>query len=217
MSGRPLVLESSELDCVVDGYVERVLELSEQIEDGQPLEASRVHAQLLQHLREAAALLGEQDDWLSAQYALVAWTDELLLDLPWEGRVAWNNMVLEVERFGTRVAGEEFFRRAREAANRGALDVLRVYYTAVLLGFRGVYAHQDVDRWAELGLPASLSDWLAETHQRLTVQTPRLEPAAVQRRIAGAEPLDLRTRIMWLSVLAIGLLTLNLTIYRLTS
>ncbi len=203
------------LTAIVDQYIELMLAIVDEIEQQGEPEAPRVRQQLLQFMRAADLSARQPAAWERARYALIAWTDEVLLSAPWAGRSWWNDHLLEVECNGSRVAGEQFYQYARQAAEGAQLEVLRVYYLCVLLGFRGVYAHHESTAMTAYGLPETLDQWLAETRERLNTDDALLLPLAIQRQIPGAEPFDLRRRIVWWSIAAIGLLMINLTAYRL--
>lgn len=73
-------------------------------------------------------------------YAVIALADEVVMSGSGPLREAWSIKPLQLVYFGDALAGENFYAnlaRAREARN---LDVVRVYYLCLLLGFRGRYA-----------------------------------------------------------------------------
>jgi type VI secretion system protein ImpK len=77
-----------------------------------------------------------------AKYAMAALADEIFLNLPWAGREAWREHLLEHRLFGSHRAGEEMFERIeallrdRDSAYG---ELARVYLTVLALGFQGKY------------------------------------------------------------------------------
>ncbi|MEZ6062394.1 MAG: DotU family type IV/VI secretion system protein [Planctomycetaceae bacterium] len=102
------------------------------------------------------------------------------------------------------IADREFFHRAAKAAELPSKDALEVYYLAVILGFRGVYRHGDLDPEAT-NLPRQLGTWLRKTSASIQVGQQR-RPVPVQTRAAaGANPLPGRCQFfgatLWTVVL----------------
>jgi type VI secretion system protein ImpK len=123
---------------------------------------------LLGRMQKAATDMAAREDWPFIQYALVAWIDDVLSDVDWQGRDKWAYYRLEFEFFQSREADVRFFMKAEEAARRGLLDALEVYYICVQLGFRGFFREADAEQRAkELSLPRSLLDWLKRTATRI--------------------------------------------------
>jgi type VI secretion system protein ImpK len=91
----------------------------------------------------------------AAVYALVAFLDESVLRTPGPARDAWIARPLQMELFGSNVAGEEFFTRLerlrRERETR--IEALEVCYCCLAFGFVGRYG---------LSGPEKLSALLAE-------------------------------------------------------
>ena len=94
-----------------------------------------------------SAKIPDMDIW-DAKYALVAFIDEAI---GWESR-------LELEYFGSNVAGEEFFSKLDEIKQAKARDqVLEVYYVCLCLGFEGRYVRR----------PERLRSYIADFQQTL--------------------------------------------------
>ena len=76
-----------------------------------------------------------------AKYAVVAFLDEVVLNSDWSYRDDWSSQPLQLEYFGTNLAGEEFFTRLdglmKEQPGRG--ELLEVYFFCLALGFEGRY------------------------------------------------------------------------------
>ncbi len=81
-----------------------------------------------------------RDDADAIAYALVALADEIVLSRSDEVRNFWAGQSLQLHYFHENVAGEAFFTRLSSLrGDPGRQEVLRVYYLALLLGFRGRY------------------------------------------------------------------------------
>jgi type VI secretion system protein ImpK len=103
-----------------------------------------IHQQLStyidQGMRAATRLGFSQPDVDDMRYAIVALTDETVLQKGGALRDFWLPRLLQLRYFNENVAGEAFFHRL-EAVRRDPtrVDVLRVYYLCMLLGFHGRY------------------------------------------------------------------------------
>lgn len=81
-----------------------------------------------------------------AQYLMVAYADEVFLNLNWAGRKEWESNLLESRMYNTHIAGQEVFKRldqylaTRDPSTR---DIGAIYLWLLGLGFRGKY--RDVD------------------------------------------------------------------------
>lgn len=77
-----------------------------------------------------------------AQYLMVAYTDELFLNLDWGSKIIWENNLLESRMYNTHVAGEAFFDmldtylKTRDPATK---DLGTIYLWILGLGFQGKY------------------------------------------------------------------------------
>lgn len=80
-------------------------------------------------------------DIADVKFALAAFIDEIVLNADWPGNDQWADDPLQLHYFGTYLAGAGFFEKLdalrRDARTR--LDVLRVYFLCLQLGFRGKY------------------------------------------------------------------------------
>jgi type VI secretion system protein ImpK len=94
-----------------------------------------------QAARAAARMGFSQQDADDIRYALVALTDETILQKGGALRDYWLPRPLQLRYFNENVAGEAFFSRLTAVRRDPARsDVLRVYYLCLLFGFRGQYA-----------------------------------------------------------------------------
>jgi type VI secretion system protein ImpK len=77
-----------------------------------------------------------------AKYAMAAFADEIFLNLPWAGREAWREHLLENRLFGSHRAGEELFERIETLLrdrDSAYTELARVYLIILALGFQGKY------------------------------------------------------------------------------
>jgi type VI secretion system protein ImpK len=89
----------------------------------------------------------EIEAYTTAQYVMAALADEIFIldpELPWAGRDAWLEVLLEQKLFHTRDAGQRFFLSADQilrAPERTALhtELASVFLLALQLGFKGRY------------------------------------------------------------------------------
>ena len=155
----------------------------------------------------AEGYLGQAADWQLAKYALVAWIDEVLIETDWPGRDWWNENVLEVEIFNTRLANEQFYVRAKEASGLQKRDALEVFYVCVVMGFRGLYRDAFVAQTlAEpRGLPPTLDGWFKHTQLaiRLGQGRPILSDAGDPG--PGAPPLSGESLLVWSALIGVFL------------
>ena len=80
-----------------------------------------------------------------ARFAVFAWVDETILNMPWSQREEWRRNLLQTGYYSTTSAGSEFFERLNRL--RSDQDGVReVYFTCLSLGFRGRY-HQEGDEF----------------------------------------------------------------------
>ena len=87
------------------------------------------------------ALAIDHDDVATAKYALAAFMDETVLNSQWPYKDLWADNPLQLDYFGTYLAGESFFDKLEEVRARADAkpDLLEIYYLCLLLGFKGKY------------------------------------------------------------------------------
>jgi len=148
---------------------------------------------------QAEALLGASDQWQLGKYALAAWTDEMLVDAPWDGRDWWSNNVLEMELFSSRECYDRFYILAKEASTLTNRDALEVFYICVVLGFRGLYRDPEFSRSTiqALGLPENVEAWARQAAMSVRLGQGRPQITGKKRELAGAPPLTARYYALW--------------------
>jgi len=77
-----------------------------------------------------------------AKFALIAFTDELIITSDWQEKDNWIANPLQMETYGRFDAGEEFFKKLMELQLDPLKNsaVIEVYYVCLGLGFKGKYA-----------------------------------------------------------------------------
>ncbi|NVB36779.1 DotU family type IV/VI secretion system protein [Pseudenhygromyxa sp. WMMC2535] len=94
--------------------------------------------QMLSYAREIGY---EEIDVVDMAYAIVALADEVALHKGGPIRDFWMQRPLQLHYFNENLAGEGFFHRLNAVMSDPArVDILRVYYVCLLLGFQGQYA-----------------------------------------------------------------------------
>jgi len=141
----------------------------------------------LREIGDVAARRGyAKEDVYEANFAVVAFLDEVVLSSQDASRSQWARKSLQEELFDQRSAGELFFKHLEELrAHRDSpqlAEVLEVYYLCLLLGYEGRYA---VGSKAELHL---LMDNLRERIERIFGRNPEFSPDAGLPDQAPAAP-----------------------------
>jgi len=94
--------------------------------------------QMLTNARQAGY---EEVDVVDMAYAVVALADELALHKGGSIRDFWMQRPLQLHYFNENLAGEGFYHRLNAVMNDpGRVEILRVYYVCLLLGFQGQFA-----------------------------------------------------------------------------
>lgn len=94
--------------------------------------------------QDAIARGYSREDVQLAQYAIVAFIDESVMNCHQPVFADWSGLPLQEELFGGHVAGESFFDNLQRALTRTdfiqAADLLELFYLCLLLGYKGRYA-----------------------------------------------------------------------------
>lgn len=187
------------------------IRLLDRLEAGQSVSYEKERREISRLLDKAEARLGRSPDWELAKYALIAWIDDWLIELPWEGQHWWNENSLEIEHYNSKLYHEQFFVKAREAQRLDDRDALEVYYICVVLGFKGLY--RDPVYAASLaaghGLPPDLDTWMQNTVSAIRLGQGRRRLTAATTHGQGAPPLASQSRVMGSLLGAAILLALN--------
>lgn len=74
-----------------------------------------------------------------AFYAAVGLIDETAMTADWRGSEQWRRDPLQVEYFGKFLAGEQFFQRLDDLHSGAETELLDIYFTCMVAGFKGMY------------------------------------------------------------------------------
>ncbi len=89
----------------------------------------------------AAQTAGKSDvDAREALFAVVAWTDEVLLAAAWSGAREWPRHLLQKRHFGVSNAGDAFFSHLEQLGPQ-QIEVREVYIYCLSMGFAGRYGY----------------------------------------------------------------------------
>ncbi len=195
----------------VDPIFQRVLALLDQMAQGRTLDPAAEQLAIRELIERGEAIVGCSREWDLARYALVSWIDEMLVDTPWNGADWWNDNILEITLFNTRLSSEQFFHHAAEASELPQRNAFEVYYNCVLLGFRGFYRSGKLDREYSqaMSYPPDLETWLRQAAIGLRLKDRRSELGPPARTLPGAAPLTGRKRFVWSAVLMLMLGIVN--------
>ena len=202
--------------AAVDPVFRQALVLLDRIQRGDSLDPQEQQQRLLALLEQGSLVAGSSEEWNLAQYALVSWLDEMLVDTPWNGQDWWSNNVLEWSLYQSRNCHERFYLLANQAAESVRRDALNVFHDCVVLGFRGLYRNSNrvADLTRRQGLPPTITDWLRQAQLSIRIGEGRRPLASAQRTVHGARPLTSSVRAIWAWTAAAVLLAANVAIYR---
>jgi type VI secretion system protein ImpK len=153
--------------------VVRVQSGRQQVQDADAFQTRMKEA--LSDISQVAARRGyTREDVEEANFAVVAFLDEVILSSQDGGQTQWARKSLQEEMFGQRSAGELFFKRLEELrAQRDSqqlAEVLEVYQTCLLLGYEGRHS---MGAKAELH---QLMDNLRDRIERILGRHPEFSP-----------------------------------------
>lgn len=129
------------LDCFVDVFSYTVL-LKKTCAITQPTfeEVNGKLRQLVNDTAQRMVTLGvDARDYDEARFAVCAWVDETIMNIPWRHREEWQRSLLQSEYYSTMNAGSEFFDRLN-SLHAEQNDVREIYYLCLGLGFMGRYS-----------------------------------------------------------------------------
>ncbi len=145
-----------------------------------------------------------------AQYVMAGLADDVFLNLEWAGREPWKSRLLEYRLFGSKVAGEQIYRKLekllaeRDPANA---ELAALYLLALSLGFRGRYRGAEdagvLDRYRR-----ELFAFIYHRDPALEEHGKELFPEAYAAVLGESEPHRLPHLRKWLAILALVALVL---------
>jgi type IV/VI secretion system ImpK/VasF family protein len=114
---------------------------------GQPSDLrNQLKSQLERFTRAAASSTPPPDGAAleEARFALIAWTDEVILRSRWSGRHEWEKHTLGMELLRTANAGQEFFQHLEKLPRESRAR--EVFFAVLALGFEGQYIRNEAER-----------------------------------------------------------------------
>lgn len=200
---------SPEFAEAVDPIFLHVIGAMDLVANHQRVDPTSLHSAIQVKLRQAEDRLqhGENREvWQLARYALCAWIDDLMINTSWEGQRWWENHTLEFQFFNTKDAGTQFFQKSKQAQQLLRRDAIEVFYIAVVLGFRGLYALPDSAFVAQqYDLPPTIEEWARRTAGLLQTRRARAALSGVATAVDGAPPLDSKFTVVGAAVLCLML------------
>lgn len=203
--------------AAADPIFRQGLRLLDRIQRGDVLDPQEEQHLLLGYLEQGRIIAGATHEWDLAEYALVSWLDEMLVDTPWNGQDWWSNNVLERTLYQTRECHERFYLLAAQAAETARRDALQIFHDCIVLGFRGLYrqATGATELTRRHGLPPTIAEWLRRTQLSIRVGDHRRPLAGAVRIVQGARPLTASIQAIWAWTAAALLFAVNLVCYHL--
>lgn len=204
---------SPDFAAAIDPIFLHVLSTMEQVAAHQRVEPRQVLAEVQAKLRSAEERLaqaGTRESWELARYAVCAWIDDVMINANWDGGGWWENQKLEFQYFKSNEAGTGFFQRAKQAEQLIQRDAIEVYYIAVILGFRGLYALPESKFLAQqFGLPNTIEDWTRNTAGLLRFRSDRERLTGIPNPVRGAPPLEGKFTLVGAAMTMLMLLVLT--------
>lgn len=212
---------TSDTARVVDPVFLLLLDFLERMDREEDLVPVAVHDRIQDELRMVRTKLGEGPKADLILYALVCWIDEMMIFGTWEGSTWWDDNKLEWEWFAMAERHSDFYKRASKATEQDSMDPLEVYYLAVILGFRGMYANpaENIEKMQDLGLEATtLEEWVERTAKRIRVIPQRTDRFSGSQEIDGARRLEGPEMLIWsvFGAIALGVVFVSVFLFNAT-
>lgn len=182
--------------------------------------AEKIIAQLESFLRdsEEEALKGGsyiQSGYKTAQYIAVVLTDEIFLNLKWQGQGYWDKNILESRLFNTRKGGEKLFQDLGDFLEQNDMlrtDIAAVYLHALALGFQGKYRHTQDLSIIDLFM-GKLYEFIYRQSPKVFTHEGNLFPEAYAYTIRDAEPQKLTDPYRWYYFYLMGVMAFLFVTY----
>ncbi len=195
----------SEFASAVDPIFVAALRLESRIQNRDRIVTADERAILIRKIEEAEAKLGLREEWKLSKFAICAWIDSKLIEIPWQESGWWKDNCLEKKFFGTRDAHEEFFKKAIDAGSLPSKNALEVFYLAVVLGFRGFYANSDLSYARQMAqklrVPDTIEAWSREVVRTLHFRLGRPNIPGIIQTGSNAKPLNGKSMLILYSML----------------
>jgi type VI secretion system protein ImpK len=182
--------------------------------------AEQIIAKLESFLRdsEEEALKGGsyiQSGYKIVQYIAVVLTDEIFLNLKWQGQGYWDTNILESRLFNTRKGGEKLFQDLGGFLEQNDLlrtDIAAVYLHALAFGFQGKY--RDTQDLSIIDVyMGRLYEFIYRQSPKVFTHKASLFPEAYAHTIRDAEPQKLPDPYRWYYYYLVGVTIFLLITY----
>ena len=142
------------------------------LESGENMDSHTVRGDIIYRLGEMESSLRTNPSLHSKiepiKYIMTGFADEVVLSSNWDRAKEWHDRLLEMELFKTSVVGERFFTLLEDEGYRDP-DMAELFYTCIVLGFRGRYRNQQEKiNTVKQRLYALLPNRLPDDERRLT-------------------------------------------------
>lgn len=134
---------------------------------------SRIRRMINESAQTMVTLGVDPRDYDEARFAISAWIDETIMNVPWIHREMWQRSLLQSEMYGTVNAGSEFFDRLNQL-HPDQNNVREIYFLCLGLGFMGRYSLEGDQFLLEQlkksnlrSLTGKVSEPLAYSHENL--------------------------------------------------
>jgi type IV/VI secretion system ImpK/VasF family protein len=180
---------------------------------------NEVHDELVRlfhKARSSAAAEERPRDYTElAEFALVYWVDEVLINSDWAHAGEWRgHRLLEWEFYGEALAGDKFYAKAELARDRSR-DAFETFFLCVALGFQGRFARDKAlrPRWREgAQVHPELKEWGRQAYRIVRENLDRFAPRDDSAEGAGPGRLPGRALLLRVSILVcVTILTTLLT------
>lgn len=163
---QPVLEASCLLDLMYDGFYMLFLLRNQQAPTDAEAFRDKVREFLVEFERGSSKLGAPSEDVYLSKYAFCALVDEVVLQSQFSVRDTWERQPLQLQFFGEQLAGENFFTRLEDLRRQGAarLQVLEVFHMCLLLGFKGKYLIEGLEKLNYL--TARLGDEIAQWRGR---------------------------------------------------
>jgi type IV/VI secretion system ImpK/VasF family protein len=133
-------------------FYKDIIEIKETTDFSEPDNIPKLQASLINMLEHHTLNLhphrGQSGDDLYSEllYLLTVFTDEIFINIDWQGEYIWQDHLLEERIFNSHVAGLRLFDNLEKHINhpvRESDSMIVIYYLVLCLGFKGKFMHRD--------------------------------------------------------------------------
>ncbi len=111
-----------------------------------------------------------REEFEFAQFAVLAWIDETMMQSTWSGKQKWRKNLLQKQYYKTSAGGTKFYERLNQLEPEQN-EVREVYCLCLLCGFRGKYGDSEEDQRAREHIIAKNIKRLTGTADSLSSET----------------------------------------------